>query len=90
VRLLLAAAVLGGLVLWLRGGPPATYDIRLVARCLDAEGLRVARTSGRTLSASGKVVLRLDTRNRVAFAGGEPRIRDCLDRVAGRHLRLSR
>jgi hypothetical protein len=88
VRLLLAAAVLAGLVLWLRGGPPPTYDVRIVKRCLDAEGLDVARRGARTLAANGKVVLRLDAHDHVAFAGRDLRVHSCLDRVAGRHLRL--
>ena len=88
VRLLLAAVVLAGLVLWLRGSPPPTYDIRLVQRCLVAQGLDAKRVGPRALAAHGAVVVRLDARDRVAFRSDDAVVRSCLDRVAGRRLRL--
>jgi hypothetical protein len=81
---------MAGLVLWLRSRPPDTYDIRLVQRCLLAQGMNARRSGPRELSAVGSIVVRLDAHDHVAYHSDDGEVRNCLDRVAGRHLRLKR
>jgi hypothetical protein len=87
VRLLLAAAVVAGFVLWAYQRPKPTYDLTLLQRCLVTEGYRPVRSGARSLSADGKLLVRLRRDGRVAFASGDARMHICLDRFAGRHLR---
>ena len=87
LRLLLAAALAAGLFWWLRGQPPPTYDLRLVERCLKAEGADVRRTAPLALSIDGTLAVRLDSDHRLASHSDDGRVHTCLDRLAGQHLR---